>query len=132
MKISATINNRLNENEIVVKTNEVSKEISIAPKQNGLGSSINGGELLLLASATCFCNDIYREAGKRNIQVSGVEVEATADFGGEGEAGSNFKYRVKLTSDASKDQIISLIRNTDKVAEIHNTLRKGTTVSLVG
>jgi len=39
MKISATINNRLNENEIVVKTNEVSKEISIAPKQNGLGSS---------------------------------------------------------------------------------------------
>lgn len=131
MKISAEINNGLNKNEIVVKTNQVSKKISIAPKQNGLGSPINGGELLLLALATCFCNDIYREAGKRNIEVSGVEVEATADFEGEGEAGSNFRYRVKVASTASNEDIVSLVQHTDKVAEIHNTLRKGVGVSLL-
>jgi hypothetical protein len=28
--------------------------------------------------ATCYCNDIYREAAKRGIEVIGVEVQANA------------------------------------------------------
>lgn len=131
MKISAIVNNRLNEHWVVVQTNEVSKEIQIAPKQNGLGSSVNGGELLLLALATCFCNDIYREAGKQNIEISNVNIEVIADFGAEGESGKNFNYRVKVDSNASDETIRQLIQHTDKVAEIHNTLRKGVNVNLV-
>lgn len=131
MKISASVNNRLNHHHVVVRTNEVSKEINIPSKQNGLGSSVNGGELLLLSLATCFCNDIYREAAKRNIDVSGVEVEISAHFGAEGEAGSDFKYRVHVVSTAGDEEIRELIEQTDKVAEIHNTLRKGVSVSLL-
>ena len=131
MKVSATINNRFSQHHVVLQTNDVSKEISIAPKQNGWGSSLNGGELLVLALATCFCNDIYREAARKNIEISGVEVEVTAGFGAEGEAGSGFEYKVKVSSNASKEDIRELIRHTDKVAEVHNTLRKGTSVSLI-
>jgi uncharacterized OsmC-like protein len=35
---------------------------------------------LFLALATCYCNDIYREAAKRNIKVDSVEVEVEGTF----------------------------------------------------
>ena len=116
--------------ETTVETNDSGKGIDIAPKTNGQGSSVNGGELLLLSLATCFCNDIYREANKRGIAVSNVEVVATGEFGGEGEPGFNFRYKAKVEADASKQEIQSLITHTDQVAEIHNTLRKGIQIEI--
>jgi uncharacterized OsmC-like protein len=32
----------------------------------------------MLARATCFCNDVYREAAKMGIDVSQVDVECSA------------------------------------------------------
>ena len=87
MKISAAIKSRFNQLECSVLTNDSAKQILIPPKTTGYGSSVNGGELLLLSLATCFCNDIYREAAKMNIPVTAVEVTATCEFGAEGEAG---------------------------------------------
>src|SRR6185312_14183059 len=124
MKISASIKSKLNQFETTVQTNDSIKEILIPPKPSGYGSSINGGELLLLSLATCFCNDIYREAIKRNIIVSNVEVIVTGEFGAEGDSGSNFKYKANVIADATVEEIKALIEHTDKVAEIHNTLRK--------
>lgn len=131
MKISASVKSQLNQHEIVVQTNDAAKEISIAPKPSGYGSSVNGGEMLLLALATCFCNDIYREAAKRGMSITGVEVECTADFGGDGDPGANFQYKTKVTSDAPDAEIEELIRHTDGIAEIHKTLRNGVNVTLV-
>lgn len=131
MKISATVRNEFNTHEVTVSTNDQSKNISIAAKATGYGSSVNGAELLLLALATCYCNDIYREAAKRNIEVSEVQVEANAKFGAEGEAGTNFWYKPLIKSTAAKEDIDALIEATDKVAEIQNTLRKGVSVELV-
>lgn len=130
MNLSATIKSRLNHIETIVQTNDTAKTITIPPKFSGYGSSINGGELLLLSLATCFCNDIYREAGKRNMIISDVEVIVTGEFGAEGEAGSNFHYKANVVSDASPAEIKALIEHTDKVAEIHNTLRKGLNISI--
>lgn len=130
MKVAAHIKSELNVHEITVQTNESEKEITIAPKATGYGSSVNGAELLLLSLATCYCNDIYREANKRNIIVSGVEVKFDGDFGADGEPGSNFQYSVQLTSDAPKEVIDELIDATDKIAEIHTTLRKGIAITL--
>jgi len=129
--MSATVKSGLNQHDVEVQTNGATKQISIAAKSTGYGSSINGGELLLLSLATCFCNDIYREAAKRNIIVDGVEVEVTGEFGAEGEPGYNFRYKAKVTSNAPQDEIDSLIAYTDQVAEIHNTLRKGLNITLV-
>ncbi len=53
---------------------------SYSSKENGYGSSASGGELLFLALATCYCNDIYREAAKKNIKVESVEVDVEGDF----------------------------------------------------
>lgn len=131
MKVSATIKNKLNEHAVVVQTNDAAKEVDIPAKSTGYGSSLNGAELLLLSLATCFCNDIYREAAKRNIRVSGVDVEVAGEFGAEGEPGFNFQYKATVSSDASPEEIEKLIDDTDKIAEIHKTLRQGLNISLI-
>jgi len=130
MKVSANIKSNFNHHDIVVQTDETAKELQISPKPSGYGSSVNGGELLLLSLATCYCNDIYREAGKRNIVLSGVEVIFNGEFDAEGGSGSNINYSVKVLSDVSAAEINDLITYTDQIAEIHNTLRKGVSVTL--
>lgn len=131
MQISAKIESRFHSQDTVVQTNDLARTLTIPVKPTGYGSAVNGGELLLLALATCFCNDLYREAGKRKIAVSAVEVECTAEFGAEGEAGHNFQYTARVSADASPQLIEELIRATDQAAEVHNTLRKGVSVTLM-
>jgi uncharacterized OsmC-like protein len=130
MKISALIKSEFNKHITLVQTNDNRQEIHISPKATGLGSSVNGGELLMLALATCFCNDIYREAKKKNITVSNVEVSVTGEFGSEGEPGANFQYKASVTADAPSAIVEELIAYTDTVAEIQNTLRKGISITL--
>jgi len=130
MKVAATLKNKHNANEITLTTDAQSKTISIPPKPSGYGSSVNGAELLLLSIATCYCNDIYREAAKRGITVSGVAVECTGEFGAEGEPGTNFQYKPIITSNATPQQLEELISHTDTIAEIHQTIRQGLHITL--
>lgn len=128
--MSATIRNSLEKNDIRVQSNGDSRILTIPSKPDGYGSAVNGGELLLLSIATCFCNDLYREAGKRDIAVSEVEVTASCEFNTEGEPGVNFRYKVFVKSKASDEVISDLISHTDRIAEIHNTIRRGTKITI--
>ncbi|HEY8559656.1 MAG TPA: OsmC family protein [Pyrinomonadaceae bacterium] len=130
MKISASVQSSFGSHEISVQTNDNRQTIGIAPKQSGFGSAVNGGELLFLALATCYCNDVYREAAKRGIEIERVEVTVEGDFGAEGAPAENIKYRAKIAAKASEEEIRALIEETDRVAEIQNTLRKGVPVAL--
>jgi organic hydroperoxide reductase OsmC/OhrA len=130
MRISAIVRSSGGSHEATVATAGVAKAISIPPKPNGPGSSVNGGELLMLALATCYGNDLYREAMRLGITLHGVEVVAEADFEGIGLAATNIRYRAKVNSPASPEEIDRLLRDTDAVAEIHNTVRSGPTVAL--
>lgn len=130
MLISATVLNKSQQHEVLVTTNQVSKPLTISAKTEGMGSSVNGGELLFLALATCVCNDVYREAAKRNLKINSVEVNVAGEFGAEGESGRNIQYQVKIDADVEQELIKELITYVDKVAEIHNTLRVGTPVTL--
>jgi organic hydroperoxide reductase OsmC/OhrA len=131
MIISATIKNARQENNITVTTDSNQKKISIPGKTGGYGSSVSGGELLFLSLATCFCNDLYREAAKRKIDIDAVEVTVSGHFAKEGEPASNITYEVNVRSpDNSQREITELINHVDAIAEIHNTLRKGVKVSL--
>jgi organic hydroperoxide reductase OsmC/OhrA len=130
MKILARVENSEGQHQVMLTTNNNSHSITIPPKSNGFGSSANGGELLFLALATCYCNDIYREAAKRNIQVEKIEVEVSGDFGGEGEPARNVTYNAKVHAKGAEAEIRALMQHTDTVAEIQNTLRSGTSVTL--
>ena len=130
MTVSATIKNSFKKHEVFVHTNDTIQHIKINHKSLGLGSAVNGGELLMLAIATCFCNDIYREAAKRKLDIKSVHVVVSADFENAGEPASNIQYQVKVDSDNTETEISKLIKYVDSIAEIHNTIRKGIPVKL--
>ena len=99
-------------------------------ESGGLGLGFNGGELLLLAIGGCYSNDIYREAAKRGLPVSNVQVTVNADWAREPVRAQNVSFSVLVEGAASENDILDLIAHTDGVAEIPNSLRYGTAVKL--
>ena len=130
MKICASVKNSEDTHSVVVSTNENQTSLEIKPKTNGRGSGVNGGELLFLSLATCYCNDIFREAESMGIAVQNLEVSVNGEFGDRGDPAKNISFDVKISADASEDKIKELLHLTDTVAEIQNTLRIGIPVAL--
>jgi organic hydroperoxide reductase OsmC/OhrA len=131
MEISAAVTSSASGHEAIVRTGTVSQSLAVPAKATGLGSSINGGEFLMLALATCYCNDLYREAARLGIPIEGAQVEATAEFPGVGLAATNIRYRAVVKSSADAEAIAQLLSETDAVAEVHNTVRAGVPVELL-
>jgi uncharacterized OsmC-like protein len=131
VQITARVQNSGSVHVASVATSGNSKSVAVAAKAGGGGSAVNGGEFLMLALATCYCNDLYREAARMNIEVKEVEVEASAEFAGIGLAATNVQYKARVVSSASAPQVAALLRQTDAVAEVHNTVRAGVPVQLV-
>ena len=129
MLIQASVENERDRHRVVLTTDGDSHSLSISPRASG-GSTANGGELLCLAVATCYCNDIYREARKRAVEVLRVDVQAQAEFGAPGAPASRLSYRVTVLARALENDIRDLILHTDSVAEVQNTLRRGMPVQL--
>lgn len=101
------------------------------PEQaGGMGLGFSGGELLLLAIGGCYCNDIFREASKLGMVIKSVQVDVQADWGGEPVRAQNVTYGTRIEAEASEAEILALIEQTDRVAEIPNSLRFGTPVML--
>jgi hypothetical protein len=68
---------------------------------------------------------------KRVIDVEDVKVEVTGTFGNPGEPARDISYRVQVRADARQTEIDDLIRTTDAVTEIQNTVRGGCAVELI-
>ena len=132
MRITALVDNTPANHQVAVATDGASRPLAIPGKPTGGGSGVNGGEFLMLALATCYCNDLYREAGRLGIRLDGVQVEASADFPGIGLAATNIRYRATVQSPAPPEDIARLLTHTDAVAEVHNTLRAGCAVQMDG
>lgn len=130
MLITATVLNESGQHHTSVCTGNNRQTLAIAAKTEGQGSAVNGGELLFLALATCYCNDIYREAKDLNIPIDAVQVEVTGSFGSRGEPAQDIRYQATIKSSAPREQVLALMHHTDTVAEIHNTLRQTNRVTL--
>ncbi len=131
MEITAVVRSSPGTHEVVVRTGTSSQSLRIPPKAAGKGSAVNGGEFLMVALATCYCNDLYREAERLGVALESVEVEAIAQFPGIGLAATDICYRATVSSPAPASAVAELLRETDAVAEVHNTVRAGVPVQLV-
>lgn len=130
MQIRATLSNTATGHTLVTTSGNDDHPLAIDAKPGGRGSAVNGGELLCAAVATCFCNDLFREAPRFDIEVIDVAVRAHAVFGGPGDPARHIGYAVEVTAVGEESAIRDLVRHTDSVAEIHNTLRLGLPVLL--
>ncbi|HEX8738852.1 MAG TPA: OsmC family protein [Casimicrobiaceae bacterium] len=131
MQISAVVTSSSSGYDATVATGGTSQSLAIPAKPLGPGSAVSGGEFLMLALATCYCNDLYREARRLGISLQGAQVEASAEFDGVGLAARNIQYKASVQSTASPRDIARLLRETDAVAEVHNTVRAGAPVQLL-
>jgi len=131
MRISATVDSSAARHAVSVETDGNGQALAVPAKPSGQGSAVNGGEFLMLALATCYCNDLYREAQRLGIAIDGAHVRASAEFAGVGLAASDIRYTASIRSSASADDIARLLRETDAVAEVHNTIRAGVPVTRV-
>ena len=129
MEIRASVRSSSEAHGVVVSTNGRPTPL-VVPGRPGGGSAVNGGELLCLALATCYGNDVYREAARRGVAVRSVTVEVAAEFGERGEPARRIVYTAHVDSDAPAAELEALLRETDAVAEVHNTLRAGLPVEL--
>jgi len=132
MRITARLVNSAGMHEVNVATDGATKAVCVAPRSAQPGSSVNGGEMLFAALATCYCNDLYREAATRGLRLTRVEVEVSGDFGGRGEPARSISYRAAIDGDASTEELDRLLEETDRVAEIQNTVRGGCPVTFAG
>jgi len=129
--IRAGVRNGEQRHEVSLETNGNVHDLKVAPKADGRGSSVNGGELLFLALATCYCNDLYREAARRGIAVNSVRVDVSGTFGdAPGSVADAISYDAAVEAEAPEAELLALMRHTDDVAEVQNTLRRGTRVTL--
>ena len=100
-------------------------------KEGGcLGIGFKGGELLLLAIGDCYSNDVFREGQKRGLIVKSLQVTVTADWGGDPVRAQNVSFAVAVEAEGAEAEILDLMRHTDRVAEIPNSLRLGADVKL--
>ena len=130
MRISATVRSAPGTHDVTVDTAGRSTTLAVPGRGDDPGSVVNGGELLAAALATCFVNDLYREAAGRDVEVNGVTVTVDSQFGGPGEPAREITYAVEVDSPADPAVVEELVRATDRLAEVHGTLRAGTAVEL--
>ena len=62
--------------------------------------------------------------------IKSVQVDVQADWGGEPVRAQQVSYSTRIEAEASEAEILALIEQTDRVAEIPNSLRLGTQVVL--
>ncbi len=96
----------------------------------GEGIGFNGGQLLYLAIGGCVSNDLFREAGARGIRLTHVRVRVVGGFAGDPAVSEPVAYDVEVAGDAPREQLQELVAHVDAIAEIPNSVRRGTPVKL--
>jgi putative redox protein len=96
----------------------------------GGGQGFNGGQLLNLAVAGCISNDLFREAATRGIELRRVLVRVRSDYAGSPAVSTPIEVDVEIDGAASESTLADLLDHVDAIAEIPNSLRRGTEVRL--
>ena len=96
----------------------------------GRDLGFNGGELLHLAVAGCVSNDLFREARALGIRLTRVAITAQRRVHRHAPVSGGIGYSVEVWGDAPAAELRALVARVDTIAEIPNSLRRGTAVRL--
>ena len=111
-------------------TMEVSKRhfrfIVDEPKERG-GTDLGPNPLayFLAGAASCLMNQYATDAVYRSIKLDGFEITVRGHFDRRiGGSFSDMVYDLRISSPASKDQILSLAKEAEEMCYAHNTLKR--------
>jgi TusA-related sulfurtransferase/uncharacterized OsmC-like protein len=98
--------------------------------EGGVELGYSGSELLLLAVGAGYCDDLVREAVQRAIAIQSVHIDVQCEWKGEPLRTQHITCAVMVEAEASEADILDLIQHTGQIAEVPNTLRQGTAVTI--
>jgi putative redox protein len=94
-------------------------------ERGGTDKGPNPLAYFLAGAASCLMNQYATDAIYRDIKLDKFEITARGHFDRRlGGAFSDMVYDLRITSDASKDQILSLAKEAEEMCYAHNTLKK--------
>ena len=96
----------------------------------GGGLGFSGGQLLHLAIAACYVNDLYREGAPRGVTLSRVAALVDGDFPAPGTPSTGITVELEIASPDDPAAVRELVAHVDRIAEIPNSLRGTTDVTL--
>ena len=96
----------------------------------GRGLGFSGGQLLYAAIAGCYSNDLYREAATMGIALRRVSLTVDGDFPKRGEPSTPITVDLEVEGDAPAERLRELVDLVDRIAEIPNSIRGTTPVTL--
>ena len=96
----------------------------------GGGLGFNGGQLLYLSIAACISNDLYREAANKGIRLDRVAVTVDGDFPARGAPSTPIVVDVEVRGDADAKMLGQVLDEVDRVAEIPNSIRGTTPITI--
>jgi uncharacterized OsmC-like protein len=96
----------------------------------GAGRGFSGGELLRLAVGACYAIALSREAAKRGMALSSVDIDVQAEWAGSPERVQQISCALSVAAPADEAAIRDLIRHVDQNAEIVGSLRAGFAITL--
>ena len=96
----------------------------------GSGQGFSGGQLLNLAVAGCISNDLFPEAARAGITLRRVRVAVLSDYLGDPAVSTPIEYQVEVEGEAPQNSLRELVERVDEIAEIPNSIRRGTEVRL--
>ena len=96
----------------------------------GGGLGFSGGQLMYMAIAACWSNDLYREAATMGIELDGVEITVDGDFPARGEGSTPITVAVVVRSSAPEEHVRELIAEVERIAEIPRAIRDGAPIEI--
>ena len=96
----------------------------------GRGLGFNGGQLLYAAIAGCCSNDLFREAATMGVTLQRVAITVDGGFPKRGEPSLPISVDLELDGDAPEAVLGELVQLVDRIAEIPNSIRGTTPVTL--
>jgi putative redox protein len=91
--------------------------------------AFNGGQLLYLAIGMRLKRPLSRSRRPRH-PLDPVRVRVVGEFEGDPAVSQDVSYDVEVAGEASHEQLEELVSHVDAIAEIPNSVRRGTPVKL--
>ena len=96
----------------------------------GGGLGFSGGQLLYMAIAACWSNDLYREAATMGVGLDGVEITVDGDFPARGDGSTPITVELVVRSSAPEERVRELIAEVERIAEIPRAIRDATPIEV--
>ena len=104
--------------------------IDLPQDEGGQGLGFSGGELLLLAIGSCYCNDLHRAAARSGISLDSIDLTVSAKWSDKPLQLTDAHVSIRTKTAKCAVDLHQLIKQVDVATSVANSLRSGARITL--